>query len=127
MGVIRKTKSVQAILEIFESNSNAISVVDLIEQLQGSMNKTTIYRILERLDQDAVLHSFLGQDGVKWYAKCHECKANHHNDVHPHFQCDSCGITECLEVEVMVPQSTPHNIKSAQVLYTGVCDKCLNN
>ncbi|NRA93639.1 MAG: transcriptional repressor, partial [Psychroserpens sp.] len=70
MSIIRKTKSVKMLLEIFESTKSALSVVDLVEQLKSEMNKTTVYRILERLENEGVLHSFNGINGLKWYAKC---------------------------------------------------------
>jgi len=58
MGIIRKTKSVKAVLREFDESNDAVSVVDLVEDLQGEMNKSTVYRILERLQDDGILHSF---------------------------------------------------------------------
>ena len=87
MGVIRKTKALSTVLSIFESKNEAKSVVSLIELVKGDMNKTTVYRILDRLEQDGIIHSFNGKDGLKWYAKCEGCSAHKHSDTHPHFQC----------------------------------------
>lgn len=70
MAIIRKTKSVKRLFELFEKADSAISVVELVKQLKTEMNKTTVYRILERLDNEHVLHSFIDKDGLKWYAKC---------------------------------------------------------
>jgi Fur family ferric uptake transcriptional regulator len=72
-----------------------------------------------------VLHSFLGHDGVKCYARCTECTTHSHHDVHPHFQCTSCGKTECLSYDVSIPQLEDRQIESVQVLYSGKCDNCL--
>ena len=72
MSVKRRTKSANIILSIFENGREALSVVDLVEQLQHDMNKTTVYRILERLEKEGTIHSFTGTNGLKWYAKCHE-------------------------------------------------------
>ncbi|MEP1985636.1 MAG: transcriptional regulator, partial [Maribacter dokdonensis] len=87
MGVIRKTKAVEVLLNEFSTGSIAISAKSLIEQLGDTFNKTTIYRVLDKLEDDGVLHSFLGKDGLKWYAKCNGCTSKEHKDVHPHFQC----------------------------------------
>jgi len=95
MGIIRKTKLVEALLEFFEQEANALSVVDLVEQFKGKANKTTIYRILDRLENEGLVHSFKGQDGLTWYAKCSsDCSSADHKDNHPHFQCKQCG--KCL-------------------------------
>ena len=76
MGIIRKTKSVKTLLNEFNKNSSAISVTELITRLNSKFNKTTIYRVLDRLEDDGVLHSFLGKNGLKWYAKCNGCTAS---------------------------------------------------
>ena len=125
MGIIRKTKGVNLVLQIFEQNTNAKSVVQLIEILKDKLNKTTVYRILERLENDGSIHSFTGSNGLKWYAKCNECTAHHHNDVHPHFECKDCGKVECLEVDVPIPKLNNRNIQSANVLFTGQCANCM--
>lgn len=127
MGVVRKTKSVQAILDVFNESNEAISVVDLIERLNSQMNKTTIYRILERLEEDAVLHSFLGHEGVKWYAKCHDCSTHDHHDVHPHFQCIDCGKVDCVEVDVSIPKIPNREVMVSSVLIQGRCETCVLN
>jgi len=118
MGVIRKTKSVTALLKEFDSNgtSAAISVINLIERLGSEFNKTTIYRVLDKLEEDGVLHSFLGKNGLKWYAKCSGCSATKHSDVHPHFQCLDCGKVDCLSVDVTLPEIPNRKIEISQIL-----------
>lgn len=124
MGVIRRTKAVDAVLRVFEQTSNAISVVELVNGLSSDMNKTTVYRILERLQDDGQLHSFTGGEGLTWYAKCSNCSAGGHSDIHPHFQCNDCGKVECLEFEVSVPNLPDHQIDSTEFLMAGLCADC---
>ncbi len=125
MGVMRKTKSVQTLLAIFEKNKAAISAVQLIESLKEEMNKTTIYRILERLEHDGIVHSFMDANGLSWYATCHGCSASQHIDVHPHFQCQDCGKVDCLSVDIKIPMIPNREITSSQVLLIGKCENCL--
>lgn len=125
MSIMRRTKSLSTILSIFESGDEALSVVYLVDQLKGQMNKTTVYRILERLENDGTIHSFSGTNGLKWYAKCHECTAHHHNDVHPHFECKDCGKVECLEVNITIPKLNSRNVQSAHILLIGKCTNCM--
>lgn len=49
MGVVRKTKSLQLVLKEFQSQASAISVIELIKKLNSKLNKTNIYRILEKI------------------------------------------------------------------------------
>lgn len=126
MGIIRKTKSVELLLSVFKESRSALSVVQLIENLKADMNKTTVYRILDRLEQEGIVHSFLDRDGLKWYAKCSECSSNKHSDLHPHFQCNDCGTIECLSIDIKIPMVAGRRIDSAEVLLQGTCPNCLS-
>ena len=125
MGIVRKTKAVNTVLNIFEHNNEAKSVVNLIELVKGEMNKTTVYRILDRLEQDGTIHCFNGKDGLKWYAKCNGCSENHHYDLHPHFQCTKCDKVECLSLEVKIPTLKNHKVNTTDILLMGQCSDCL--
>ena len=125
MSIKRKTKSVNTILSIFEKGREAVSVVDLVGRLDKEMNKTTVYRILERLENEGEIHSFVGTNGLKWYAKCYHCTAHNHKDVHPHFECRDCGKVECLDVSIPIPKVNNRHIITVDVLLTGQCADCM--
>lgn len=126
MGVVRKTKSLKSILGVFENSEQAFSSIELIEKFKNSMNKTTVYRILERLEDDGILHSFKGEGGLQWYAKCKGCTSEEHSDVHPHFQCRECGKTKCIDADIQIPKVSNHSIEKAEFLLVGTCEGCLN-
>jgi Fur family ferric uptake transcriptional regulator len=124
MGIIRKTKSVKALLSEFENNSGAISAIELVKRLSMNYNKTTVYRVLDKLEDDGVLHSFLGKKGIKWYAKCKDCSVTGHFDVHPHFQCVNCGKVDCLPLDIKIPKIPNRMVIASQVLIQGKCEMC---
>ena len=124
MGIIRKTKSVKTLLELFKKTNNAISVVELVERLHQEMNKSTVYRILERLEDEGMLHSFRGKDGLKWYAHGEMCSSLHHLGTHPHFQCRDCGKITCLSIDVSIPSVSNYKIDAAELLLIGQCKEC---
>lgn len=124
MGIIRKTKSVKEILHLFEDKNEAISVVHLIELMNEKMNRTTVYRVLERLEEDGILHSFNGKEGLKWYAKCQGCNHNHHSDIHPHFQCTKCDKVECLPSNIQMPNLENRKIDTIDFFLVGQCAAC---
>ncbi|PQB05715.1 Fur family transcriptional regulator [Aureitalea marina] len=125
MAIIRKTKSVATLLEVFAQADQALSSVDLVNRMRGIMNKTTVYRILDRLEDEGVLHSFQGVDGLKWFAKCDDCSPSSHSDVHPHFQCQDCGKTTCLDIQLTVPDLPNLKVEHSQLLLIGQCEDCL--
>ncbi len=124
MGVIRKTQALEILLAEFENDSGAISAKELIKRLDSQMNKTTIYRVLEKLEDDGVLHSFLGNSGIKWYAKCNGCSKSRHIDVHPHFQCIDCGKVDCLNISMKIPELSGREVVASQILIQGKCEVC---
>jgi len=126
MEIHRKTKQVQQLLEYFDEQPNAVSTSDLITRFKPEMNRTTVYRILGRMEEDGIIHSFNGPDGATWYASCKECDHHNHSDVHPHFKCNTCGAVECLEIKVVIPNVPNYKIEHQQVMLTGECKVCLN-
>ena len=126
MGVVRKTKSVGTIIGIFKETENALSVVELVEKLKTQMNKTTVYRILERLENEGFVHSFTDGKGLTWYAKCQDCSKHQHHDIHPHFQCKQCGKVECLSTEIPLPSFPNHQVDNAEILLFGECEECMS-
>ncbi len=124
MGKVSETKSLKAVLERFEETNEALSVVNLIEEFKDQMNRTTVYRILARLEENGYLQSFSGTGGLKWYAKTNESKAKDNNTVYPHFQCEDCGKTERLPIDVPVPEIAEHQVKTVSFLLVGSCGQC---
>tara|TARA_Y100000816_G_scaffold207568_1_gene153448 strand:+ start:50 stop:427 length:378 start_codon:yes stop_codon:yes gene_type:complete len=121
----RKTKTVQLVLDLFNTTDNALSVVELVSVFRDKMNKTTVYRILERLEESGKLHSFLDKDGLKRYAKGNQGSTSSKSDnAHPHFICQDCGISSCLPVEVKTPSIPKYTINNSEHLYIGKCNEC---
>ena len=125
MGVVRKTKSVRILLELFQKSEDAISVVDLVKQFQDTMNKSTVYRILDRLEEENTIHSFTGKDGLRWVAKYNNIKKSDIIENHPHFQCKECGKMKCLPIDFTVPKLQDYKIDSANLILVGACGDCL--
>ena len=56
-------RSVQLIIDALKENK-AVSIIELVDRFSDKMNKTTVYRILDRLEKSGILHSFLDQKGI---------------------------------------------------------------
>lgn len=124
MGIKRRTKSVELLMGMFNENTNAISVIELIKRVQPVLNKTTVYRVLENLEDDGVLHSFLNSNGIKCYAICNACNHSKHEDEHPHFHCIDCGKIDCLSFDIKIPKIQNREIINSQILIQGRCESC---
>ena len=119
MGVLRKTKHLEHVLQAFRQSSDALSAGMLLDALANEINKSTVYRMLQKLEDDGVIHSFLTIDQIRFYALCKGCSSGRHVDTHAHFQCTSCKRVSCVPEEIVLPTPGRARITSAQVLLTG--------
>ena len=126
MGVRRKTKHLEQVLQAFRQSSDALSAGMLLDALANEINKSTVYRMLQKLEDDGVIHSFLTLDQIRFYALCKGCSSGRHVDSHAHFQCTSCKRVSCVSEEIVLPTQKKARITSAQVLLTGQCESCLS-
>ena len=126
MGVVRKTKHLEQVLQAFRQSSDALSAGMLLDVLDNEINKSTVYRMLQKLEDDGVIHSFQTMDQIRFYALCKGCSSDRHIDRHAHFQCTSCKRVSCVSEEIVLPTPGRARITSAQVLLTGQCESCLS-
>lgn len=126
MAIVRKTKLLKVVLEAFSHSNQALSVVELVKRFQGDMNKTTVYRILDRLEEEGILHSFSGKDGLKWVARYDESTSSNYKDGHAHFQCKECGKSECLIIDISIPTVPNYRIDSSNLILIGQCADCIS-
>ena len=126
MGVHRKTRNLELVLDAFRNAQEALSAQLLMERLPADVNRSTIYRLLDRLEDDGVIHSFQTIDQIRFYALCEGCSSDRHVDRHAHFQCTSCKRVSCVSEEIVLPTPGRARITSAQVLLTGQCESCLS-
>ena len=125
MGVVRKTKHLEQVLNVFRQSSDALSAGMLLDALANRINKSTVYRMLEKLEDDGVIHSFLTMDQIRFYALCKGCSSGCHVDSHAHFQCTSCKRVSCFSEDIVLPTPKRSRITAAQVLLMGQCESCL--
>lgn len=117
---IAKTK----ILTLLQESEVALSHPEIEEAIDIPVNRVTIYRILERLLQEGIIHRVVNTDGAMKYAICHNCTQEHRHD-HIHFSCVQCKEVTCLEG--VIPSF--HLPKLYQVLdvnftISGYCPNC---
>jgi len=125
MKISRKTKTVKLFIDLFEREKNALSVIELISIFKKQMNKTTVYRILSRLENAGFLHSFVDKNGLKRFAKGDQRNTSSNNSAkHPHFLCEDCGISTCLPIKIATPSIPNYIINTTEQLYLGQCIDC---
>lgn len=106
--------------------SHPVSLADLEISLGFSMDKASIFRVLELFSEKDIVHVI--EDGSRSlkYELCHS--GTHHtiSDQHVHFYCERCKETYCFE-DVSVPLvNIPEGFSPHAINYMikGICPKC---
>lgn len=106
--------------------SHPVSLADLEISLGFSMDKASIFRVLELFSGKDIIHVI--EDGSRSlkYELCHS--GTHHtiSDQHVHFYCERCKETYCFE-DVSVPLvNIPEGFSPHAINYMvkGICPKC---
>ncbi len=124
----RTTTAKTAIINLIESTEVALSHSDIQSNLGDLCNRVTIYRVLDRLQEEGTIHKVVDVDGVAKFLACQQCedsKDHRHDHHHVHFSCSECGNITCLH-HVVPKFQLPNNYKMTEVNCTvrGICPNC---
>jgi Fur family ferric uptake transcriptional regulator len=119
-----------AVLEVVGNNSYPLSAGDIFKTLErsSSINRVTVYRILDRLVAEGVVERLSTGGRAAYYGLA----PNEHHHPHPHFYCKACGQMDCLNPEALdidsdaMQRTFPGRIDKVEVRVDGICKNCLN-
>jgi iron complex outermembrane receptor protein len=121
----RNTKTKQLVMNVLEKSNFALCHEDIEKQLSKTIDRVTIYRILQGFCDDGKVHKITSENGKTYYALCHACSAGNHHDNHLHFHCVKCDTILCIDESVAVPKLPPkYCISSILCLISGYCPDC---
>lgn len=117
------------ILEVIGNNGFPLSAGDIFKTLErsGSINRVTVYRILDLLVDTGVIER-ISTGGRAFY---YGLAPNDHHAPHPHFYCKRCGQMDCLNPESLHVETEslwktfPGRIDKVEVRVDGICKNCL--
>ena len=122
----RKTQSKTEILEALKTSGRALSHDMIQNSISSSIDRATIYRVLNRFCEDGKVHKIVGDDGKQYFAVCLNCgeKKEVHSHSHIHFRCLECGSVECLEGDISLPLPQGYKAEVHNLVISGLCDAC---
>lgn len=126
MKTTRNTVARSAILELINDSNVALSQPAIQHKLNGLCDRVTIYRVLDRLLDDGLIHKIVNVNGVVNYAACSSCNHDHeHDHEHIHFSCRICGELTCLD-QVIPSFALPNGFRAEETFFTisGICGNC---
>ncbi len=102
-----------------------MSIADIEQQLL-SLDKSSIFRVLTLFLEHDVVHTFTDGRGVLHYELCSSRGSCKHNDSHPHFYCESCQQSFCLDDVAIPAVELPEGFSTHSVSFIikGECPNC---
>ena len=122
---IKPTANRIMVIEALASSMQPQSLAELERRIQ-TIDKSNIFRALTLFREQHLIHAIEGgSDGTR-YELCHSHSQDHDDDQHPHFYCERCQQTYCLEgvalPEIRLPEGfEPH---TTNYLIKGLCPHC---
>jgi|SRR5690606_1567642 len=118
-----------SVLSVISEKETATSQPDLEKVLGKSVDRVTLYRVLNAFEEKGILHKIFDLHGTATYALCSdECPEHIHSEDHVHFTCSQCNSVYCLN-EVAIPTiKTPDGFRvdAVGVNAIGVCAQCIS-
>jgi len=122
----RNTNTKASILEVLKEYQSPMSYDMIVSRIQQKMDKATVYRVLNRFQEDGLTHKIVGPDGKQYFALCNSCEQQkeQHSHNHLHFQCESCERVECLPEQYTISLPKGYRPKNFNTFITGICSSC---
>jgi len=120
----RNTSTKKVVLDLLTETGKAMSRDSIEQKITSSINRATIYRVLNRFCEDGVLHRIVAEDGKQYFAVCVECDDKKQPLHHFHFRCTECQTIECLSAPVQYSVPKGYAVESANCVLSGTCNGC---
>lgn len=133
--ILRNTAISSRVISILQNSKHPLSVQQILFKLEESdltPNKTTIYRLMEKLVEAKQVTMIVVNNGVAYFEYL-SSEDSHHNHHHHHFFCNECEFLYCLdgchvdrfgiELKELLP-SKRFKIKKHYFNLHGVCENC---
>lgn len=125
---LRVTAQRKIILEILYQNKDRVvsllTLYDAVKEKSCDVNLSTIYRNIEQLEENHIIHRLTLEDGKDYFSLVCE---NHH---HHHIICTGCGKKVALhycpyEELVAVSKKQNFQLQGHDILLYGLCEDCI--
>ena len=119
----RVTLGVREVLRLLAEHEHFLSAHEMEKILKGSLDVTTIYRVLEKLQEVKLVHEFQG----KWRI-CSD--PDNTTESHHFLICENCGYAEEIFLDYhdaiaeQLAKEKQFLLKKVHLGFLGVCRRC---
>ena len=119
------TKQKDIVLEKISKLENGFTIKELYNMLDNEVGLTTIYRIVNRLENDGCIAK-IGNDNEARYQYTGKCNKKNHF----YLKCNKCGTLYHVDCEYAdklskhILEDHSFNISNEHIIINGECNKC---
>ncbi|WP_406626686.1 Fur family transcriptional regulator [Portibacter marinus] len=123
---LKATSTRVALLQKLQQHRSAMPYSTIQEQMHDC-DRVTLYRTLESLKKQGIIHTAFQENNETYYAICgQKCDEHHHHHDHIHFKCIKCENVTCEKPEKLIQISLANvDIHKVSIHVEGVCQNCL--
>ena len=122
---IKPTANRIVVVKALSASMLPLSLAEL-ERRISTIDKSNIFRALTLFREHHLVHAIEGSSDGTRYELCHSHSQEHDDDQHPHFYCEQCQQTYCLDYaevpEVRLPEG--FEAHSHNLMIKGICPHC---
>lgn len=107
-----------------EDQSRAFAISELLDNLKGKMNRSTVYRTLDKLIEKRLIVKLIDSSGETIYILNRNTRLE--NSSQPHLKCRQCGVLLSLPsfpVDYM-NILTNYGVNNLNLVLDGFCSDC---
>ena len=122
---ISPTSNRIVVLKALDSSIQPQSMAELEKKID-SIDKSNIFRALTLFREHHLVQAIEGTGDGTRYELCHSHHDDHDDDLHPHFYCEDCQQTYCLDGVEMPEVKLPAGFEqhSSNFMIKGKCPHC---
>lgn len=126
---IKPTANRILVLRSLSAQKAPVSLIELETEL-GTVDRSSILRVLSLLSGHGLIHVMEDGRGVAKYEVCNHCEHHGAHNAgalhHAHFYCEKCEKVYCLE-EISVPRihvPDGFEVRGVNFMLKGICPNC---
>jgi Fur family ferric uptake transcriptional regulator len=122
---IKPTANRILVVRALAAAMHPISLAEL-EMKILTIDKSSIFRTLNLFRQSHLVHVIEGSSDCVRYELCHSQHTHSDDDLHPHFYCERCQRTFCLDNATIpsIPLPEGYEMHSINYVVKGICPEC---
>ena len=93
---VKPTSNRIVVVKALASSIQPLSLAELESRIQ-TIDKSNVFRALTLFREHHLVHAIEGTGDGTRYELCHSHHDDHDDDLHPHFYCEECQQTYCLD------------------------------